>query len=140
MFAIMTDENNYLIDVSDKFRKPGSILVNEIPNEENPEKLGCYQYIEGEFVFDAAKWEEIEAARAEMEAKLAEIARINGIHAEIDALKSQIGASDYQIIKCYEYAMNDLELPYDPKALHESRQALRDQINTLEEELNPQEE
>lgn len=139
MFAIILDENNYIIDVSDKFRKPGSILVNEIPQEENPDKLQCYQYIEGEFVFDADKWAVIEAERAEMEAERAEIERINGIHAEIDSLKSQIESSDYQIIKCYEYALNNLELPYDAAQLHESRQALRDRINELEKELIPQE-
>lgn len=129
MNAIFIDENNYIIDISDKFRKPGSILVNEIPNEEDPDKLKCYQYIEGNFKFDADKWAEIEAKRAENE-------RINSIHAEIDSLKGKIESTDYQIIKCYEYAMNGLDSPYDPKELHAERQAFRDRINELEESLN----
>lgn len=52
--------------------------------------------------------------------------------AEISALKSELAATDYQIIKCSEYQLYGLELPYDLAALHESRQAIRDQINRLE--------
>ena len=92
------------------------------------EKLKCYQYEDGEFVFDAVKWAIIESNRAES-------ARIGEINAEIEALKAQITASDYQIIKCYEYALNNLPLPYDIEALHNERQELRDQINKLETTL-----
>lgn len=50
----------------------------------------------------------------------------------IEDLKKQIAASDYKVIKCHEYALCSLELPYDVKALHAERQALRDKINELE--------
>lgn len=125
MFAIILDKNNYLQEYSDRKRKPESILVNSIPDETDPEKLNCYQYIENKFVFDAEKWAAIEAIRADQK-KAAERDR------EIRDLKEQLESTDYQIIKCYEYAMNDLDMPYDVAELHLARQALRDQINELE--------
>lgn len=54
--------------------------------------------------------------------------------AEIYALKAELAATDYQIIKCSEYQLAGLEMPYDLAALHESRQTIRDQINRLEAE------
>lgn len=128
MYAIIIDAENYIKDISDTVRKPGSILVNSIPDEEDPEKMQCYQYIKEKYVFDAEKWATIEARRAET-------AHIAGITQEINALKAEIAASDYQIIKCYEYALNGLPAPYDVAALHEERQAKRDRINDLEATL-----
>lgn len=51
---------------------------------------------------------------------------------EIDMLKRKISDTDYKVTKCHEYALCGLELPYDIKALHTERQALRDKINELE--------
>ena len=69
MFAINLDEKKYIKSYSSKFKTPGCILVETIPAESDPEKLGCYQYIKNKFVFDAEKWAAIEAARAETEAE-----------------------------------------------------------------------
>ena len=57
------------------------------------------------------------------------------ITAQIDALKEQIRATDYQIIKAYEYSLVGKETEYDIAALHAGRQALRDQINILQGQL-----
>lgn len=135
MFAIILDEEKYLQSYSDKFRKPESILVDAIPDEEEPEKLHCYQYINNEFVLDADKWAAIEAERAKAEAERAEAARIAGIRHEIDTLKETIESTDYQVIKCYEYSLMKLAMPYDIETLHAERQAMRDEINALEKEL-----
>lgn len=54
---------------------------------------------------------------------------------EIAELKAQLDATDYKIIKCSEYSLNGQELPYDIAELHAYRQALRDRINELEEQL-----
>ena len=129
MFAITLDENKYLKSYSDKVRTPGSILVESIPDESDAEKLRCYQYIKKKFVLDVDKWAAIEAEREER-------ARFNGITHEIAAMKEKIASTDYQIIKCYEYALNNLDLPYDVAALHAERQALRNRINDLEKQLN----
>lgn len=53
----------------------------------------------------------------------------------IAELKAQLSATDYKIIKCSEYSLNGQELPYDIAALHEERQAIRDEINRLESEV-----
>ena len=129
MFAITLDENKYIKTYSSKFKTPDSILVKTMPTESDPEKIKCYQYIKNKFVLDADKWAAIEAKREEN-------ARINEINSKITALKQEIESSDYQIIKCYEYALCNLTSPYDVIKLHEERQALRDEINELEASLN----
>lgn len=57
------------------------------------------------------------------------------INMQIAGLKAQIGVTDYRITKTYEYREEGLETEYDLHALHKERQALRDQINELEETL-----
>ena len=52
----------------------------------------------------------------------------------IAELKKQLSATDYKVIKCAECQFLGEELPYDVEALHAERQAIRDEINELEEE------
>lgn len=127
MFAIILDAEGYVESYSIKFRSPESILVNEIPTSDLP-KLQCYKYIDDAFVFDAEKW-------AEHEANEQEISRRDDLLDKIKELKSTLNSSDYQIIKCYEYSLNGLEMPYDVETLHADRQALRDEINALEKSI-----
>lgn len=47
----------------------------------------------------------------------------------IDELKAELAATDYKIIKCSEYRLAGLDMPYDVAELNGQRQALRDQIN-----------
>ena len=54
---------------------------------------------------------------------------------EIERLKSELQESDYKITKIAEAMSIGAELPYDAKALHKYRQALRDRINQLEMEV-----
>lgn len=54
---------------------------------------------------------------------------------EIERLKSELQESDYKVIKCAEAICLNAELPYNMTALHNERQALRDKINELEEQL-----
>ena len=68
-------------------------------------------------------------------AEIEERERVEAIYNEIDELKAQLESSDYMIIKCYEYSMVGLEMPYDVEQLHEQRQAIRDVINEKETEL-----
>ena len=51
---------------------------------------------------------------------------------QIAELKADLEATDYQIIKCSEYQLAGIDVPYDIAKLHSERQALRDQINALE--------
>lgn len=50
---------------------------------------------------------------------------------------SDIG--DWKIAKLQEYAFLGLEAPYDIKELHTKRQAVRDEINALQKELDEDE-
>lgn len=54
---------------------------------------------------------------------------------EIERLKSELQESDYKVIKCAEAMAVGVEMPYDMTALHKERQALRDKINKLEQQL-----
>lgn len=72
------------------------------------------------------------------EEELAEQARqqqISQVTAQIDGLKAQIATSDYKVIKTYEYTLLGKQTEYDMETVHAERQALRDQINTLETRL-----
>ena len=54
---------------------------------------------------------------------------------DIESLKSELQESDYKVIKCAEAMAVGAELPYNVTELHNERQALRDNINELESEV-----
>ena len=53
--------------------------------------------------------------------------------AKINKLKAQLSATDYKVIKCSECQLLGEEMPYDVAELHAERQAIRDEINRLEQ-------
>lgn len=57
------------------------------------------------------------------------------IQMEIERLKAELQESDYKVIKCAEAMAVGVEMPYDMTALHKERQAMRDKINKLEQQL-----
>ena len=71
----------------------------------------------------------------EEKVELARQQQISQVITQIDDLKARIAASDYKIIKTYEYTLLGEQTEYDIEAVHADRQALRDQINTLETQL-----
>ena len=50
-------------------------------------------------------------------------------------LESQLSGGDYKIIKCAEAQAIGEALPYDAAKLHADRQAKRDRINAIEDEI-----
>lgn len=136
MVAVQLDDNFYIKEYSHTHRNPGMILVDSIPGEEDPEKLRCYKYENGKFVFDPLKWAALQAERIKEEAERAAIATIEKIREEIKEFKENLESTDYQIIKCFEYSLLNIDLPYDLEKLHTERQLMRDKINALEETLN----
>ncbi len=52
---------------------------------------------------------------------------------KIAELKKELSATDYKVIKCAECQLLGQEMPYDLAKLHTERQAIRDEINKLEE-------
>ena len=55
---------------------------------------------------------------------------------QIAELKKQLSATDYKVIKCAECQLLGEEMPYDVAELHAERQAIRDEINRLEQAVN----
>ena len=56
----------------------------------------------------------------------------NPVVKQIDNLKNKLSSTDYKIIKCYEYSLAGLDIPYDIISLHQKREELRNQIRELE--------
>lgn len=61
--------------------------------------------------------------------------RIEELQAQIAGYKARIDATDYRIIKAYEYSIVGMESEYDMEELHKERQSYRDKINMLEAEI-----
>lgn len=59
---------------------------------------------------------------------------IINLQASLSATTSDIG--DWKAIKCYEAALQKIEPPYDIDELMTKRQAVRDKINKLQDELS----
>ena len=54
---------------------------------------------------------------------------------EMISLIWQLRASDYEVIKAYEYEKCGIKAPYDMDAVHKERQAKRDRINEIQKIL-----
>jgi hypothetical protein len=54
------------------------------------------------------------------------------VAAEIARLRSELAATDYRIVKSYEYALAGQQPPYDITIIHNEREAVRDRIRELE--------
>lgn len=55
---------------------------------------------------------------------------------QIRDLEAKLGATDYQVIKCSEAQILGDEMPYDMEKIHAERQAIRNEINELQKELD----
>lgn len=51
---------------------------------------------------------------------------------EMTCLEWALKATDYEIIKAYEYEKCGMKAPYDMDAVHKERQAKRDRINEIQ--------
>lgn len=121
---ILLDKNNYFTGsyaiVGDI---EGGIEVKELPPEKDSNKMLAYKLVKNKWVLDENKYQEILNQEAEEEKQ-----------AKIKELQSELNESDYKIIKCNEYKLAGLELPYNIEELHKQRQAVRDEINKLQGE------
>jgi hypothetical protein len=63
-----------------------------------------------------------------------ELLNHNKIH-RLPELKKMLQDTDYKIIKCYEAFMRQLPLPYNLEELSAQRDAWREEINQLEQEI-----
>lgn len=103
------------------------------------EKIIKYKFLSSEqTVLDVAMpWSEANEEIAKLEALDGQYT-IDGVEKtateQILELKQQLSATDYKVIKCAECQLLGKEMPYDVQALHAERQAIRDAINSLEQE------
>ena len=61
---------------------------------------------------------------------------IEQLEQEIISLEWALKATDYEIIKCYEYEKYGIKAPYDMDSVHKERQAKRDRINEIQKILD----
>ncbi|MGV8135927.1 MAG: hypothetical protein AB2L20_11990 [Mangrovibacterium sp.] len=57
---------------------------------------------------------------------------MKGIMCKIVALKQGLEKTDYRVIKCNEYALIGMPLPYDIQALHKEKEDIRIEIRRLQ--------
>lgn len=121
-YKLLVDENsNNIIGFGDNGTKVKEVYA-EFEEDADYEKLNCSKMIDGQIVFDEEKY------------------KLTHIKNEIASTKAILSKTDYQVIKSMEYFLSNvelpegLELPYDIKTIHESRETFRDKINKLEEE------
>lgn len=55
---------------------------------------------------------------------------------EIRNLECDLRASDYEVIKAYEYEKCGIKAPYDMESIHKERQAKRDRIDEIQKILD----
>lgn len=120
---ILLDEQGYFTgNYAVKGKIVGGVEVSELPPYEDIKKQTSCKFENEKWVFDENKYQKILNTEAEEEKQ-----------AKIKELQSELNESDYKIIKCNEYKLAGLELPYDIEELHKQRQVLRDEINKLQE-------
>ena len=120
---ILLDEKGYFTgNYAVEGKIVGGIEISELPPYEDIKRQISCKFENEKWIFDEEKYQEI--LNRETEEKK---------QAKIKALQRELTESDYKIIKCNEYELAGLELPYDIEELHKQRQALRDEINKLQE-------
>lgn len=101
------------------------IEVDELPTKDITELKAHKKLADGTLEFDAEKYQSILESKEILTQEAMKTTRIT-------ELQKQLYDTDYKVIKCYEYSLIGLELPYDMETLHAERQVIRDEINNLE--------
>ena len=118
LYTLNLDTNNYVLSIAHTSNDNTELDLSEYdlthPN--------AYKLVDGALVLDDDKLAEMLASEKKAE---------NDV--EIARLKAELAATDYQIIKCSECQLLGQPMPYDVAELHAQRQAIRDEINALEE-------
>ncbi|MBR1691296.1 MAG: hypothetical protein IJ711_00810 [Lachnospiraceae bacterium] len=124
--------------------KNTGFILSRPENNDNwdyKEYTTIYREIDGgvQLSDDGSVYESVSVSEPELtQEELAEQERqqaVMELMTEIANLKTELAATDYQIIKCSECSLAGEEMPYDIWALHTERQLIRDEINQKENEL-----
>ena len=136
------------MDYAIKNKGGNYFVTNDVePNIQDLINIGYKQVHEGiipdeydEYTMELTK-DIVEREDGEYEYKYTAVVSKAKIEKSISILKQQLADTDYKVVKNMEYQMammtsvepNTIILDlYDPKELHNERQALRDKINELE--------
>lgn len=121
---ILLDEQGYFTgNYAIEGKIVGGVEISELPPYKDIRRQISCKFENEKWIFDEERYQEILDKDAEEEKQ-----------AKIKELQSKLNESDYKIIKCNEYKLAGLEIPYDIEELHKQRQALRDEINKLQGE------
>jgi len=92
-----------------------------------------YKYTNDNHVYTAPVVVELtDTEKAQIEKQ----SKISTLQSQISSLQLELSSTDYIITKLYEYSLsNTVTTEYDINTLHTTRQALRDQIETLRAQL-----
>lgn len=96
---------------------------------------GWYELSDDESVYTEPVPEEPVVLTPEELAEQERLTQVAELQSQIEILKKQLASADYKVIKIYEYALVGADTEYDIDALHSERQAIREQINGLEEQM-----
>lgn len=108
-----------------------------LDNGEYKDYTALHQQTEGWYELCSGSIATSQPAQTEEElAALEKQKQITSLTGQIFALKEQLAATDYQVIKAYEYSLVGKETQYNITALHSARQDLRDAINNLQDQLS----
>ena len=116
LYTVNLDKDKFILSIAHTANDNTELDLDSM----DLEYLNAYQLINGKCVLNQTKKAEIDKEKEDQhkEELLAE-------------LHKQLDDTDYKIIKCSEYQLAGLELPYDISELHKTRQEIRDKINRL---------
>lgn len=124
MYTVELDDNNYYTgNYASKGNVNNGLTVESLPPYNEIEKQMSCKYINNNWIYDENKYQEILNEKT-----------IEEKHAQIAILKQQLNETDYKIIKCSEYQLAGIEIPYNIAELHQERQEIRERINELQGE------
>lgn len=140
---VQTDENNNIITVNSSaflFDIIGWTKIDEGTTDREHHAQGNYfdkpiVNLKGIYRYKLVNGKAVEKAEADITAEENAITKVIDKQNQIVALKIQLSATDYKVIKYSEYSLAGLPLPYNITELNTERQSLRDQINALEQQL-----
>lgn len=128
MVKVQLDENGYFTgnyaiigDIENSIDVEGLPTVSE-------DKFTSCKLENGQWIFNEDMYNEVQEKKRQETEKYNKQVKISELQRELDS-------TDYKIIKCSECQLLGQELPYDVTELHTQRQAIRDEINKLQEEL-----
>ena len=101
-------------------------------NEQGETYNGISVVVDGKRYIAPSEAKLLELGYHKMEEPNYELTEADVRSSRMEEIRKLLFKEDFKVIKNSEAAAAGVPLPYEPTALHEARQALRDEYNTLE--------